>query len=92
MRTRSEFLTRMSEYGYLKYDQSVCRVTDSEPNVDPNDTIYVYKFLKQGLDITVMWDFLYPGVAVTLIGGCHNHRKEVIQIVNGTDIDKDEDE
>jgi hypothetical protein len=87
MRTRSEFLTRMSEYGWLKYEQPVCRVTDEDGESINPSSVYVFKFLKGHSDITVLWDSSSDDV-VTLIGGCHDYRKEVIQIVSGTDDDE----
>ena len=90
MRTKSEFLERMSEYGYLKYEQPVWRVRRDAP-VDRTPYVSVYKFLKQGLDISVMWDNDSDDPIITLIGGCYNHMKEVIEIVNGTDKDDEDD-
>ena len=59
--------------------------------VDRTPYVSVYKFLKQGLDISVMWDNDSDDPIITLIGGCYNHMKEVIEIVNGTDKDDEDD-
>ena len=71
----------------MKYEQSVRRVSDSE---SCDSSVYAYKFLKSGLDVLVLWDSSGDEDVVTVIGGCHSHRKEVLEIVNGTDVDEDE--
>lgn len=101
MRTKSEFLARMSEYGWLKYEQPVTRIVsgpgtlEDEVSRDPC-SVYVFKFLKGHSDITVVYDSSSTDpevdVVVTLIGGCHEHRKEVSLIAMGTDADEVEED
>ena len=101
MRTKSEFLARMSEYGWLKYEQPVSRIwsgpgtLEDDVSRDPC-SVNVFKFLKGHSDITVVYDSSSTDpevdVVVTLIGGCHEHRKEVSLIAMGTDADEVEED
>jgi hypothetical protein len=53
-------------------------------------SVDVWKFLKGHSDITVVYDtssVIDVDFIVTLIGGSHEHRKEVSQIAAGTDLD-----
>ena len=100
MRTKSEFLARMSEYGWLKYEQPVSRIWSGPGTLDDEViknpcSVDVFKFLKGHSDITVVYDTSFDidvDVVVTLIGGCHEHRKEVSQIAMGTDADEVEED
>jgi hypothetical protein len=95
MRSKSEFLARMSEYGWLKYGQSVARIVSGPATLEDQvwnnpSSVDVWKFLKGHSDITVVYDTssdIDVDFIVTLIGGCHEHRKEVSQIAMGTDLD-----
>ncbi len=92
MRSKSEFLARMSEYGWLKYEQSVTRIVSGPPRLPRS--VDVWNFLKGHSDITVMYDSSssdHADAVVTLIGGSHEHRKVVSQIAMGADVE-DEDE
>ena len=101
MRTKSEFLARMSEYGWLKYEQPVSRIWSGPGTLDDEViknpcSVHVFKFLKGHSDITVVYDSSSSDsdvdVIVTLIGGCHEHRKEVSLIAMGTDVDEVEED
>jgi len=96
MRSKSEFLARMSEYGWLKYEQSVTRIVSGPATLEDQawnnpSSVVVWKFVKGHSDITVVYDTssdIHVDFIVTLIGGCHEHRKEVSQIAMGADLDE----
>jgi hypothetical protein len=94
MRSKSDFLERMSEYGWLRYEQSVTRIVSGPPRLPRS--VDVWNFLKGHSDITVMYDSSSSDpdadTVVTLIGGCHDYRKEVSQIAMGTDLDEVEED
>jgi len=99
MRSKSEFLARMSEYGWLKYEQSVTMIVSGPATLEDQvwnnpSSVGVWKFLKGHSDITVVYASSFHDVdfIVTLIGGCHEHRKEVSQIAMGADLDEVEED
>jgi len=100
MRSKSEFLARMSEYGWLRYEQSVTRIVSGPATLEDQvwnspSSVDVWKFLKGHSDITVVYDTssdIDVDFIVTLIGGCHEYRKEVSQIAMGTDLDEVEED
>lgn len=84
MRTKTEFLERIKEYGFLKYEQPHQAIGNAE-----NSDITVYLFLRNDIKTTVIFEECGEDTpnSIIIIGGSYKERKLVQSIAEGTDTD-----
>ena len=91
MRTKSEFISRVKEYGFLTYEKP-CKSVGNNHDFCAFSAITA---MKDGLDAVILWQNREVAISgdvenddlVTIIGGFEKHTKLLIQILWGTDSD-----
>lgn len=91
MRTKSEFISRVKEYGFLTYEKP-CKSVGNNHDFCAFSAITA---MKDGLDAVILWQNRKVAISgdvedddlVTIIGEFEKHTKLLIQILWGTDSD-----